>query len=467
MHALLALLALAATAPPPITLDEALAEAARANSDLLLARHDAARAGVDTYASYAGVLPRLDLNASFGHDFLGAQRIVQALPVAVTVNPVTGLLNPLTFQQEIVSIPAIDYADYALGLTLALPIFDGLRNWNTIHEAEAAERSAHKSVDEALLTTAFETTRRFFEVLKAQESLRVLEETVARSEQIVERARALFEAGRGGRLDVLTAEGNLGHDRIAVAQGEAQLEFAGADLASILGREATRPIAVVPPASVAGPVRPAALEPPAPEELLALARRERPLLAARAESVRAAEAAESVARGGWYPVVGAQASYNRQGPTFSGSEGVYGDPTQQYTATAQIVVQWNLFNGRQTLADEERAAIARRRSLTQAEQAEQQVSAEIARARANLVSLGRSAILAEGNLRAAEQGVSLASDRLEAGLASQLEMRDASLKLTQARLDLLDARIDEVVARADLNRAVGGQLARTHETPED
>jgi outer membrane protein TolC len=64
--------------------------------------------------------------------------------------------------------------------------------------------------------------------------------------------------------------------------------------------------------------------------------------------------------------------------------------------------------------------------------------------------------LAADNLVAAQQGAALARDRLEAGAASQLEVRDAALKLTQAELALLQARIDHAVAAADLGRAVGG-----------
>ena len=58
MHPILLLLslALAAADPSPITLDEALAFAARANVDLKIAGTDRALAGVDEYASWAGVL---------------------------------------------------------------------------------------------------------------------------------------------------------------------------------------------------------------------------------------------------------------------------------------------------------------------------------------------------------------------------------------------------------------------------
>jgi outer membrane protein TolC len=75
-----------------------------------------------------------------------------------------------------------------------------------------------------------------------------------------------------------------------------------------------------------------------------------------------------------------------------------------------------------------------------------------------VVALARQVSLAADNLTASEQSLSLARQRLEAGLASQLEVRDASLKLTQAELSLVQARIDHAVATADLARAVGGAI---------
>jgi outer membrane protein len=446
-------LAAGAALPPALTLDDALAEAARASGDLELARTQALAAGADVYGSYAGVLPRLDLSAGFGHDFVGARSSVAAFPTRI--DPATG--QPV-FEQRVVAIPPTDNPDYSLGLTLQLPIFDGGRSWRTIRRAEAAERGAARSLDEATLTVAFEVTRRFYEVVKAQESLRVLEETVARSAEIVRRAEALFEAGRGSRADVLTARGNLGNDRVSVEQQRARVAQTQADLAQAIGRDLAEPFTAVPPSELARAARPAEEEPPDLAALVALARRERPLLASQAEAVRASELGEDVARGAYSPVVSAQASYNRQGPTFSGRDGVYGDPSRQYVANAGVVVQWNLFNGRQTAADAQRAALATRRARVQAAQAGQQVAAEIARARASVVALARAAAIAVDNLALAEQGVSLAKERLLAGAASQLEVRDANLKLTQAQLQLVEARDDHAVARADLRRAVGGRL---------
>jgi outer membrane protein TolC len=75
-----------------------------------------------------------------------------------------------------------------------------------------------------------------------------------------------------------------------------------------------------------------------------------------------------------------------------------------------------------------------------------------------VVALASQVTLSADNLGAAEQSLSLARQRFEAGLASQLEVRDASLKFTQAELSLVQARIDHAVATADLARAVGGAI---------
>ncbi|HEX7625169.1 MAG TPA: TolC family protein, partial [Anaeromyxobacteraceae bacterium] len=123
MHLLLPLALALAAAPPPLTLDDALAEASGRSADLELSRTQAAQAGVDRFASYAGVLPRLDLTASFGHDFVGARSAVEVFPTRLDA------AGQLVFQQQVVAIPSTDNPDYAIGLTLQLPLFDGGRSW--------------------------------------------------------------------------------------------------------------------------------------------------------------------------------------------------------------------------------------------------------------------------------------------------------------------------------------------------
>jgi outer membrane protein TolC len=435
-----------AAAAPPITLDEALAAAARANLDLRLAQTDREGADVDEYASWAGVLPRLDLAAGFGNNYTAAGQ-------QLTITPVS--LNPLQYEQIIVTTPTSDFESYTLALQLTVPLFDGFKSWANISRSKALARAANKTVDESRLAVSFEVTRRFYDLVRAERSLKVLEESAARSEELVRRTDALYEAGRAPRADTYAARVTLGNDRIAAEQQRARVEDARVFLCVALGRDADPGLEVAPPAALDQVVL---LQPPEQAELVELARKSRPVLAARAEQVEASEQEVRSAASGYWPAISAQATYGRQSPWLAGTYGVYGDPSLQFGVQVGINVTWNLFEGRATSARVQQANVSEQRARLKAEQALQQVTGEIARSRASYVTLSRSAVMAAENLRSAEESLRLAATRFEAGAATQLEIRDAMLKLTQAQLALLQARIDAIIARADLNRSVGGAL---------
>jgi len=454
MHPILLLLplALAAADAAPITLDEALAAAARSNVDLKIAGTDRALVGVEEYASWAGVLPRLDLVANFGNVYTAPS--VQNISVPYIVQNPDGTQG-IAYQYSLESIPANDVESYSLGLTLRVPIFDGMRNWATIARAKALLRAADQTYDEASLNVAFDVTRRFYEVVRTERSLKVLQEAVRRSEELVRRTDALYEAGRAPRSETWAARVTLGNDRISAEQQLSRVSDARVALALVLGRGADPELRVVPPANLD---KVAFQEPPPQEALVDLAKRKRPLLAAGEQRIQAATEEVRSAQAGYYPSVSAQASYNRQGPYIAGTQGVYGDPTGQYVANFGIVVNWNLFEGRTTAANVQRANLNEERSRLVLEQNYLQVTSEIARSRVGYLTLSASTVLAEENFKSARESLLLAERRYDAGVGTQVEVRDALLNLTRAELTLLAARIDAIIARADLNRAVGGAL---------
>jgi outer membrane protein TolC len=446
LAAALLALALPAGAAPPVTLDEALAAAARANLDLKLAETDRTAAGVEEYASWAGVLPRLDLQAVFENNYTASGK-------QLTITAVS--LNPLRYDKIIVATPTTDFENYVLSVQLTLPIFDGFRSWATIARTQALDRAAVKQLDEARLGVAFDVTRKFYEVVRAEKSLEVLRESVRRSEELVRRSEALYQAGRAPRSDTFAAQVTLGNDRIAVEQQLARLSDARVALSLALGTEARPELEVVPPA---GLDQAAFQEPAAQQALLDLARAHRPMLGADEQRILAARQETRAAQGGYWPALSANASYGRQSPWLTGTYGTYGDLSLQYGVNVGLTLTWNLFEGRTTSANVQRAGVSELRARLQAEQALQQVSSEIARARAAYVTLSRSSEMAAENLKAAQENLRLAEKRFDAGTTTQLEIRDALLKLTQSQLVLLQARVDAVIARADLNRAVGGAL---------
>jgi outer membrane protein TolC len=437
---LAALLLLAAPAArageTPITLDEALSLAARQNHDLAIARADAAAAGADATGSLQGLLPRLDFSTSAGRQFFGPGSLQQ-------VDPTTG---------QVVPAGASDYATYALDLRLTQPVLD-LGAWRRRSQARASERAASLGHEETRLSVSYDVIRRFYEQVKAERSLAVLRKAAVRSQELLDRSEALFAAGRAQKADVVAARVNLGNDLIAVQVAETRVVSTRGDLAVSLGQPGDRGVPVVPPATLEGPLPGG--EPPPLDALLAMARDRRPSVAAAAAQVDAADASLGAAQAGYWPTLLAQASYGRGGVD---ATAVYGDPARNYNAFVGLTLNWNFFAGRSTEADVARAQAGAERARASAARTLDAAAGEVSGARQAVVALARQASYSADNLGAAEQGLSLARQRLEAGLASQLEVRDATLKLTQAELSLLQARIDHAVAVANLARAVGGAL---------
>ncbi|BDG05192.1 TolC family protein [Anaeromyxobacter oryzae] len=433
----------------PITLDEALAAASRRNPDVAVARADEEAAAADVRLSYQGVLPRLDLTGAFGHQFQGEQQQVNVVP-----NPTP----PPDFVREAVTYPKNDFGVYQLGLGLTWTVFDGLASWNGISAARTRSAAARRQLDETTLRTAFEVTRRFYEVVKQQRALDVRRQTAALSAELVERADALFSAGRGTKADTYSARVNLGNDRIAVRTQAAALERARTDLASVIGLGSGAGLEVVPPDTVTGPRLPAQPATPPVDALLAEARRRRPGLASRRLAGEAGDLEIARAKGAYWPVVGLQASYDKATPDLTGDFGLLGNPSRQYVFTAQVTLTWNLYAGGSTRAGVQRAEADAHRAWALVDQAEQTVAAEVSVAREQLASLLDTAPTVQENLEAAQGALRFARERLDAGVGSQLEVRDAMLKLADARLAWVSTVVDLVVARADLNRAVGGGL---------
>jgi outer membrane protein len=430
----------------PLTLDDALALASRQNPDLAIAREDATAASADKSTAWAGVLPRLDVQSS-----LGQSRFSSAVD-QIFIDPITN--QPVTVAAGTLSVSA----SYSFSANLRQTLFDWAA-FRNISRASAAATAAQREYDETVLGTAFEVTRRYHELVRAERTLAVFEKTAARTEELVRRVDALYPAGKATRADTYTNRVNLGNDRIAVERQRAVVMQARTSMGQVLGMTDAEAagLEVAVPAGLDGAAkRPP--DPPPAEAVLEVARKRRPSLAAAHALVVAADAAIGAQQAGYAPTVSAQLGYFRTGSQLSGDAGVYSDPTKGYSATAQVVLSWNLFQGLGTSAAVQKAESQVRRARASEERALQAVSKEIFDARAMAASAALQVGLAADNLATAENALALARERLETGLATQLEVREANLNLTRAELSLVEARIAHAEALADMARASGGPL---------
>lgn len=439
---MLALLVAAVGAATPISLDEVRAQS-RGNTQALLAQLDHERAKAQLTVAKSAILPRVSVNGTAGGALYGSQRIFSTVPEIDASGAVTG------FTQRTVDVnTTTSRASFDLSVSASQLIYDGGRWWSQIAQAGALEEAQAGQAAEQLLGAELEGVRRFYELLRAELALGVLDANARRSQEVVDRARALFDAGRGQMTDVLGAQVNLGNDQLSVVQQRARIADGRARLAVWLMRPPDAQLSATSPASFEA--EPAVA--PTATVAMANARTHRPLLRALAATIRAAERGVDTAKSANLPVVSAQATVGRQGPS---ADPFFTDPFRQNYLQGGLNVRWDVFDGFRTRSEVQQADIARRRVVLELAQAERELEAEVHSSLAQLRAQVEGASLARTNVETARKGLELAQARFAQGLGSTIDVRDAQLKLAQAELTLLQNRIDVEIARAALDRAMG------------
>ncbi len=434
-------LAMSAT---PLTLED-VREASQRNLQAVQAALNVESAGTGKTQAFSAILPRVDVTASVGGSLSGPQRFFSTVP---SVNP-DGTVG---YVQKNVDVDGAARTSFSIGAQVTQLLYDGGKWWSQVAQAGAQFDAARGQADEQRLVSELEAVRRFYEVVRAQLTLKVLAASVERSQAQLERAQSLFGAGRVQKRDVLDAEVNLGNDRISVLRQELQLRSSQVDLTNWLMTASTEFEAVSPPAIAPGtPPRPG----PSQEKALAVARSRRPLLASLEAQSRAQTLGIDATRGDFFPRISAMAAYQRQGAT---ADPFFTDPTRQNSLTAGLNLSWNVFAGYATSAQEQNNRIALRNLEAQVAQAKVELENELGRGLSTLSTQVAVAQLAERNRALSAEQLHGEEERYAAGAGNSLDVRNAQLKLTQSELQQLAGRIDVEIARAALRRTIGADV---------
>jgi outer membrane protein, heavy metal efflux system len=301
--------------------------------------------------------------------------------------------------------------------------------------AEAAVTRTEWEIAAQELATATSVVRAYDTVLYREQKLRILEETVRLSEQLVERGHQLANAGRLRTADLIILRTELDAARAQRGQGRTALAVARAELRRLLGAPDDR-------FAVAGE-----LDPPLPaldaQALIPYALALRPDVHARAAAIAEAEARLrlQVADRFGSPSIGPRVEYNETRDTFIG-----------VVLTAPIPV----LNRKQGEIAQRRADLARAQADLRSMdvQVAQAVDAALARLSEARKWAGEYPAEVLPNLQKAREDMERLFTQNEPGV-DVLRVLGVQRTLLRANDAYLDARFEVSQARADLAAAVG------------
>jgi len=413
----------------PLTLDDAVKLAMERNPDLRKQVLLALSAEQDKLIARSAILPQLGFNASAAEQRVNGVQYFQGVPL-----PGLGTSYGET---------------YSSSLKLSQLVFDGGRWWNTLSASDLGLQASEAQVDEQRLQITYLVEQRFYELVRAQRQLLVLADAARRSRDQADFTQRLFEGGRSTQADVYAARANRDNDEVNRLGQERAVELARVDLSAAIGLDPGEPLTVSePPNLMAEPA-----QAPALAQALDRALANRPSLKAFALTVESNRKSASAIKGDYWPAVSLFGQWFRTTETVKPFVEAPGRNSQ---ALAGVSLSWNLFNGLNTTASARKAELQTLIAENDLTSGRRGVASDVEKAVAQLSTARAQVRVAQQAEQTASEGLRLARTRQEVGVGTQLEVRDAELKLTQAQLSVVGSLVDGREAEAALRRAQGG-----------
>jgi outer membrane protein len=311
---------------------------------------------------------------------------------------------------------------------------------------DAAILALRTVIDDALLLVR----TRFYTVLVNRERIKVQEQSVELLQRQLQDVKNRFEAGTVSNFEVLRAEVALANAQPDLITARNDYRLSIEELRQSLGFTNSQSESVTKTPEFIGTLE---FKPTSYDLRAALtsARENRPDLQRLYKLQAAAEEGITIQRSGYKPTVSAYGAYDwRMNSTGSSS---ISNARDGWTVGLQS--SWDIFDGRATAG-----RVAQARSIveqTKLAVAEAQLSVDID-VRRTISNLQGATELAEASKKVVEQAdesVRLANARFGAGTATQLDVLQTQVALTDARLNQLQAYYSFNVSVAAVRRAMG------------
>ncbi|MEY2545676.1 MAG: outer membrane protein [Verrucomicrobiota bacterium] len=294
---------------------------------------------------------------------------------------------------------------------------------------------------------AMDTRVAFNDALLNRAKVRVREQSVGVLQEEVKSQQERFRAGIVGNLNVRRAEVALANEQPELINAETQIKNSYLRLAELLGidsRTDTRTTALF---EVSGELQ---YKPRHPDlnECLARADTSRPEIKAREKEIAIQDRQSDLDRSALRPQVEAFSGYelyNERDPLVG--------PEFNHGYVVGVNARWNIFDGFATKGRLQ-ATHARREAAAQALQAlRNSVGSEVRSAFLDLQQAERTLESETKNVTTADESLEIAKANVGAGLATQLELLQATSDVTRTRTTRLAAIYQHNVAIAKLARA--------------
>ncbi len=325
--------------------------------------------------------------------------------------------------------------------SITMPIYQGGRLKEGRRSARYALSSADLALENTMQTVRLQSTIYYFNVLQYRNLIEVYEEEVVTLQEHLRNVNAQFRVGTVAKVDVLESQVELANAQQNLVNIQNNYDVAVAELNNYIGLPADTIIR--------------------PQDTLTYRRYDATLsdctsyaLENRADAamadyaIKRAESAKKAAKAGWRPNVNASVTKELDTENFLSSK-----TTDRWTAG--VSASWNIFDGGITRAQVNQADAALTRAQEEAAQTREQIQLDVQSAFLQLHAAEKNIGTTRASVALAEENYKIAQVRYAAGVGTNLDVMDASRKLTEARSNYFTALYNYNTAKASLDRYMG------------
>ena len=416
---------------PPLTLDESVSVALKANHGLLASSERLDAASAARAGASSAFLPRIDISETF----LRSDNPVMAFGSKLD----QGRFTAADFAVNRLNSPSpVDNFNFRVQLTQ--PVFNGGKEIVGLKRAGLVRNAAQKAYERARQEVVSETVRAYNGVALAEGYLRVAEAALKDTDEHVGLARKFLDQGVVIGSELLLAKVRLAETKEMAIKAGNSVSTARAALNMLMARPQDTEF------TIASPMETPDFMGTLPE-LQAEALKSRPDLSGIDYDVSNMAEGVRLARTDYLPNLNLVARFDKDTNEFIGGGG------DSYTLMG--VLSWNVFDGLRTTHAVREARARLNEAGQQRERMREAVLFEVRRAYGYLDEARQRIAAAAGSVEEAEEGLRILRARFRSGLAKTTDVLDAETALTRARTNRLQAVYDYNVSLAELRLAVG------------
>lgn len=358
--------------------------------------------------------------------------------------------------------PLADAASFtrgSLALTLTQTLYDGFATRDEVRRLNHAQLTRYYELLDVSESVALETTRAYLDVLKNRKLAELTQDNYVNHRKVFEQIKEKVKAGVGRRVDLEQASGRLALSEANLVSDSANVHDVSARFQRVVGE--LPPAEMAKPAAIGNPIPPNAAD-----AHLSVAIEFHPAVLAAVENVRSSR----------YDLDGRRSRYQpKVDLRLSQTDGVNtgGDIGRHSNTVAEVVLNWNLYNGGSDFARTDQFAERLNAAMYQRDKVCRDIRQALAIAYNDVWKLTEQIRYLEQHQLAIEMARGAYIKQFEIGQRSLLDLLDTENELYQAKRAYVNAEFDLIAAHArtlagmgNLAKSLGLSRLETANLPE-